>query len=152
MGYGHPQQTQIVGRVPIGASLTGEVLAPARPKRSAARATLARRVRLHDLDANAGDVGLIRDACPKLKEAPARVVPADRLRNDRAPTDAGLLFETDPGTPLKRIFDDTFADGVVLRRQETSLLTRQPFHDRATTSSRRACAFRGLLLERGRTR
>jgi hypothetical protein len=36
MRYGHPQQTQIVSRVPIGvgllaASLTGEVLAPARP-------------------------------------------------------------------------------------------------------------------------
>jgi hypothetical protein len=50
MRYGHPQQTQIVGRVPIGvgllaASLTGEVLAPARPKRAAARATLARIVR-----------------------------------------------------------------------------------------------------------
>jgi hypothetical protein len=66
MRYGHPQQTQIVGRVPIGvgllaASLTGEVLAPARSKRAAARATLARRVRLHDLDADAGDVGLVRD-------------------------------------------------------------------------------------------
>ena len=53
MRYGHPQQTQIVGRVPIGvgllaASLTGEVLAPARPKRAAARATLARIARLHD--------------------------------------------------------------------------------------------------------
>jgi hypothetical protein len=153
MRYERPQQTQIVGRVPIGvglltASLTGEVLAPARPKRAAARATLARRVRLPDLDANAGDVGLAGDACPKLKEAPARVVRADRLRNDRAPTHAGLLFATDPGTHLKRIFDDTFADGVVLRRLETSLLTRQPFHDRATTSSRRACAFRGFLLER----
>jgi hypothetical protein len=65
MRYGHPQQTQIVGRVPIGVgleatNLTGEVLAPAPPKRAAARATLARRVRLHDLDANAGDVGLGR--------------------------------------------------------------------------------------------
>jgi hypothetical protein len=149
MRYGHPQQTQIVGRVPIGvgllaASLTGEVLAPARPKRAAARATLARMVRLRDLDANAGDVGL----GPKLKEAPARVVPADRLRHDRAPTHAGLLFATDPGTHLKRIFDHKFADGVVLRRLETSLLTRQPFHDRATMSSRRARAFRGFLLER----
>jgi hypothetical protein len=76
------------------------------------------------------------------------VVPADRLRNDRAPTDAGLLFETDPGPHLKRIFDATFADGVVLRRLETSLLTRQPFQDRAMTSSRRACAFRGFVLER----
>jgi hypothetical protein len=72
MRYGHPQQTQIVSRVPIGvgllaASLTGEVLAPVRPKRAAARATLARMVRLRDLDANAGDVGLVRDACPKLR-------------------------------------------------------------------------------------
>jgi hypothetical protein len=143
MRYGRPQQTQIVGRVPIGvgllaASLTGEVLAPARPKRAAARATLARRVRLPDLDANTGDGGLVGDDCAKLKEASARVVPADRLRNDRAPTHAGLLFATDPGTHLKRIFDDTFADGVVLRRLETSLLTRQRFHDRATTSSRLA--------------
>jgi hypothetical protein len=44
--------------------------------------------------------------------------------------------------------DDTFADGVVLRRLETSFVTRQPFQDRATTSSRRPCAFRGFLLER----
>ena len=153
MRYGHRQQTQIVGRVPIGvglvaASLTGEVLAPARTKTAAARATLARIVRLHDLNGNAGDVGLVLDACPKLKEAPARVVPADRLRNDRPATDAGQVFETDPGTHLNRILDDTFADGMVLRRLETSLLTRQPFQDRATTSSRRPCAFQGFLLER----
>ena len=74
MRYGHPQQTQIVGCVPIGvglvaASLAGEVLAPARPKTAAARATLARIVRPHDLDGNAGDVGLVLDACPKLKGA-----------------------------------------------------------------------------------
>jgi hypothetical protein len=64
MRCGHPQQTQIVGRVPIGvglmaASLTGQVLAPTRTKRAAARATFARRVRLHDLNGNAGEVGLI---------------------------------------------------------------------------------------------
>ena len=136
MHYGHPQQTQIVGRVPIGvglvaASLTGEVLAPAPTKTAAAR-----------------DAGLVLDEGPKLKEAPARVVPADRFRNGRPATDAGQVFETDPSTHLNRILDDTFADGVVLRRLETSLLTRQPFQDRATTSSRRPCAFRGFLLER----
>jgi hypothetical protein len=109
---------------------------------------LARIVRLPDLDGNAGDVGLVRDESPKLKAAPARVVPADRLRNDRPPTDAGQVFQTDPSTHLNRILDDTFADGVVLRRLETLLLTRQPFQDRATTSSRRPCAFRGFLLER----
>ena len=43
MHYGHPQQKQIVGCVPIGvglvaASLTGEALAPARTKTAAARA------------------------------------------------------------------------------------------------------------------
>ena len=58
------------------------------------------------------------------------------------------MFETDPSTHLNRILNDTFADGVVLRRLEASLLTRQPFQDRATTSSRRPCAFRGFLLER----
>jgi len=46
MHYGHPQQKQIVGCVPIGvglvaASLTGEALAPARTKTAAARANLA---------------------------------------------------------------------------------------------------------------
>jgi hypothetical protein len=53
MHYGHPQQTQIVGCVPIGvgaASLTGEGVAPARTKTAAARASLARIVRLHDRD------------------------------------------------------------------------------------------------------
>jgi hypothetical protein len=35
-------------------------------------------VRLHDREGNAGDVGLVLDEGPKLKEAPARVVPADR--------------------------------------------------------------------------
>jgi hypothetical protein len=85
MRYGHPQQTQIVGRIPIGvgtegASLTGEVLAPARTKTAAARATLARIVRLHDLDGNAGDVGLVVDECPKLNKTPARGVPAAGLR------------------------------------------------------------------------
>jgi len=153
MHYGHPQQTQIVGRVPIGvglvaASLTGEVLAPAPTKTAAARANLARTVRLHDRDGNAGDAGLVLDEGPKLKEAPARVVPADRFRNGRPATDAGQVFETDPSTHRNRVLDDTFADGVVLRRLETSLLTRQPFQDRATTSSRRPCAFRGFLLER----
>ena len=124
MHYGHPQQTQIVGRVPIGvglvaASLTGEVLAPAPTKTAAAR-----------------DAGLVLDEGPKLKEAPARVVPADRFRNGRPATDAGQVFETDPSTHRNRVLADTFADGVVLRRLETSLLTRQPFQDRATTSSR----------------
>ena len=136
MHYGHPQQTQIVGRVPIGvglvaASLTGEVLAPAPTKTAAAR-----------------DAGLVLDEGPKLKEAPARVVPADRFRNGRPATNAGQVFETDPSTHRNRVLADTFADGVVLRRLETSLLTRQPFQDRATTSSRRPCAFRGFLLER----
>jgi len=123
-----------------------QALAPARTETAAARASLARMVRLHDRDRNAGNVGL--DEGPRLKEAPARAVPADRLRNGRPATDAGQVFETDPSTHLNRILDDTFADGVVLRRLETSLLTRQPFQDRAPTSSRRPCAFRGFLLER----
>ena len=94
MRYGHPQQTQIVGCVPIGvglvaANFTGEDLAPARSKTAAARARLARIVRRHELDANAGDIGLVLDECPKLKKAPARVVPADRLGNDRPAMDAG---------------------------------------------------------------
>ena len=51
MRYGHPQQAQIVGCVPIGlglvaASLTGEALAPARTKTAAALASLGRVVRL----------------------------------------------------------------------------------------------------------
>jgi hypothetical protein len=80
MRYGHPQQTQIVSRVPIGvgllaASFTGEVLAPARPKRAAARATLARMVRLRDLDANAGDVGLVRDALGGVERGPGHTLP-----------------------------------------------------------------------------
>ena len=140
MRYGHRQQTQIVGRVPIGvglvaASLTGEVLAPARTKTAAARATLARIVRLHDLNGNAGDVGLVLDECPKLKKTPART--PDRFRNRRSATDAGRVFEADPRTHPNRVLDDTLAEGVVFCRLETSLPPRQPFQDRATTPSRR---------------
>jgi hypothetical protein len=111
----------------VAASLTGEVLAPARPKRAAARATLPRIVRLPDLDRT-----------PEWSCRP----PSQRscAHGGRS----GLR----PARIFNRIFDDTFADGVVLRRLETSLLTRQPLHDRATTSSRRACAFRRFLLER----
>jgi hypothetical protein len=105
MHYVHPQQTQIVGCVPIGvglvaASRTGEALAPARTKAAAARANLARKVRLHDRDGNAGDVGLVLDEAPKLKETPARVVPADRFRNGRPATDAGQVLKTDPARIL----------------------------------------------------
>jgi hypothetical protein len=121
MRYGHPQQTQIVGCVPIGVSLvaanfTDEVLAPAHTKTAAARASLARIVRLHDFDGNPGDVGLTLDECAKLKEAPARVVPADRLRNVRPARDTGQVFETDPSTHLNRLLNNTFADDVVLRQ------------------------------------
>ena len=153
MHYGHPQQTQIIGRVPIGvgpmtAGFTGELLAPAPTKTAAARAPLARVVRRHDRDADPGDVGLVLDERPQLKEAPARVVPANRLRNIRPATYAGQVFETDPRTHLNRILDDAPADGVVLCRLETSLPPRQPFQDHTTTTSRRPCAFRGFLLKR----
>ena len=73
MHYGHPQQTQIVGCVPIGvglvaARLTGEALAPAPTKTAAARANLPGIVRLHDRDGNAGDVGLVLDEGPKAEK------------------------------------------------------------------------------------
>lgn len=88
MCCGHPQQTQIIGRVPIifgptTTGFTGEVLAPGCPKGAAARATLALLVRRHDLDAHTGDIDLVPDEPPKLIEPPARVVPANRLRNIR---------------------------------------------------------------------
>jgi hypothetical protein len=129
MRYGHPQQTQIIGRVPIGvgpmtARFADEDLAPACTKGAAARTSLARVVRLDDLDADASDVGLVLDERPKLKEAPARVIPANRLRNIRPATDAGQVFETDPRTHLNRILDDALADGVVLCCLETSLPPR----------------------------
>jgi len=111
MRYGHPQQTQIVGCVPIGvglmtASFTGEVLTPTRTKAATTQATLARVVRRHDLPG----VGLVRDECPKLKKAPARVVPTDRLRNGRSATDAGQVFEADPRTHRDRFAGDELND------------------------------------------
>ena len=83
MYYGHPQEMQMSGRVPIAvglmaASFTSEILAPARTKAVATPAILARVMRLHDFDENAADISLMRDERPKLKAAP-RAVPADRL-------------------------------------------------------------------------
>jgi len=69
----------MIGRIAIGVGLmtagfTSEVLAPARTKAAATRATLARVVRRHDFDGNAGEGGLAGDERPKLKQAPAGVV------------------------------------------------------------------------------
>jgi len=110
MRYGRPEEMQVIGHVAIGvdlmtAGLTSEVLAPARTKAAATRATLTGVVRRQDFDETVGHVGL--GERPKPKGAPARVVPADRPQNGRSATQTGQAFETDPRTHLNRILDDT---------------------------------------------
>lgn len=153
MRYGHPQQAQIIGCIPIGvgpvaASFAGEALTPSHADAAAARARLARVVRRYDLDGDTGNLGLVFDKRPQLEETPARVVSSNSSRNVRPTANAGQVFEADTRTHLNRILDDALTDGVVFCRLETSLPARQPLQDRATTASRRPCALRSFLLER----
>jgi hypothetical protein len=107
---GHPQQTQIGGGVPtgvglVGASLTGEVLAPAHTRTAVARAGLARIVQLHDHDGNAAMLAVYSTKVRSRK----KLQPEWSLRTAFATIVRPRMqvFAADPSTHLNRISDET---------------------------------------------